>query len=65
MYHERLDEILALGQEADEARDGAFAGGPGADEDLERHGRRADQGHAGEAFDEAEQRVRERGAAEG
>ena len=59
MYQEKLDEILQLGQQADESTAGLS---PAADEllkvwdDLD-HGLIED---TGSAFDEAEKRVRER-----
>jgi hypothetical protein len=63
MYNERLNEILALGQEVDEAATGLSP----ASQELMKVWNDMDAGlikTAGEAFDEAEKRVRERGAAE-
>lgn len=64
MYNERLNEILALGQEVDEAATGLSP----ASQELMKIWGDMDAGlikTTGEAFDEAEKRVRERGAAEG
>ena len=64
VYQERLDEILALGHEADEAS----AGLSPASEELMKVWNDMDAGlikGTAEAFDEAEKRVRERQAAEG
>lgn len=64
MYQERLDSILQIGQEADEA---SSALSPAASEVLRIWGD-MDAGlirDSNEAFDEAEKRVREREAAEG
>jgi hypothetical protein len=63
MYQERLDQILELGHEADEAA----AGVSPAAKELLKVWDDMDAGlikDAGEAFDEAEKRVRERQAAE-
>jgi hypothetical protein len=63
MYNERLNEILALGQEVDEAATGLSP----ASQELMKVWNDMDAGlikTTGEAFDEAEKRVRERGAAE-
>ena len=64
MYQERLDEILRLGHEADEEAAGVS---PAAGE-LLKIWNDMDAGlikDTGEAFDEAERRVREREAADG
>lgn len=64
MYQERLDEILSIGQEADEAAAGLSPAG----EELMKIWSDMDAGliqDSNEAFDEAEKRVRERQAAEG
>ncbi|MBP7745899.1 MAG: hypothetical protein KA383_07165 [Phycisphaerae bacterium] len=61
MYNERLNEILALGQAADEAATGLSP----ASQELMKVWNDMDAGlikTTGEAFDEAEKRVRERGA---
>jgi hypothetical protein len=64
MYQERLDEILQIGVEADEA---AAAGVSPAAQELLKVWNDMDAGliKDNEAFDEAEKRVRERQAAEG
>lgn len=64
MYQQRLDEILELGHEADEAA----AGLSPASQELMKIWDDMDAGlikDTSEAFDEAEKRVRERQAAEG
>jgi hypothetical protein len=64
MYQERLDEILEMGHEADEAA----AGLSPASEELLKIWNDMDAGlikDSNEAFDEAEKRVRERQAADG
>jgi len=64
MYQERLDEILRIGQEADAAATGLSPAG----EELMKVWNDLDAGlikNTAQAFDEAERRVRERGAAEG
>jgi hypothetical protein len=64
MYQERLDEILRLGHEADAATTGLSPAG----EELMKVWNDMDAGlikGTQAAFDEAERRVRERGAAEG
>lgn len=64
VYQERLDEILRIGHEADEAGAGVSAAG----QELLRIWNDLDAGlikDTKEAFDEAEKRVRERQAAEG
>ncbi len=63
MYNERLDEILSIGHEADEAA----AGLSPASEELMKIWDDMDHGLIKDttaAFDEAEKRMRERGAAE-
>ena len=65
MYQERLDEILQIGVEADEA---AAAGVSPAAQELLKIWNDMDAGlikDTNDAFDEAEKRVRERHAAEG
>jgi len=64
MYQQRLDEILELGHEADEAASGLSPAG----EELMKVWNDMDAGlikDSNEAFDEAEKRVRERQAADG
>jgi hypothetical protein len=64
MYQERLDEILAIGHEADQAAAGLSPAG----EELMRIWNDMDAGlikDSETAFDEAEKRMRERQAAEG